>query len=572
MLLNIRAAPYKTTWLFFLLAYAFLVLYLLISNNLHSNSFAGVSFFMFSTMLMLLSLGIPVAFALGSVAIISALIFKPSLVSMLLYEFKGFTYESGKTLVAIPLFIFMGLLLHHSGIAKDLFKAVHVWSGRLRGGLGVGTVMVCALMAAMIGVSSAATISMGIIAVPAMLAHNYDKKLAVGIVQASGALGFLIPPSIMMIMYAFIAQESVGRLFAAGIIPGIMLASIYMIYILAVGYFKPSAVPVHENDETVTLLYKISLLKHLVLPIAIVGVVLGSIFFGVASPTEGAAIGAIGALICALMRKGLDTSVLKKSLSKTLSLTSFNAYIIIGAMAFSSIYSGLGASSALKEFIVALNVDPLVVVLIMQLSFFIFGMFLDDIAILFLSMPIYVPIIEELGLSPIWFAVLFVMNMQMAYITPPYGLNLFYMKSVAPKEVSLTDIYKAVTPFIILQAIALFIVFFFPSLVLWLPSFIFDYLVILVDPETIFTNLSSLKNYPSLVSIFIENPSMTFDIGNFTSIANNPISSKVLMSSVSFNEFLLYSDDFRMLLNDNRWMSDFKLVSSFLEKNPGFLK
>lgn len=431
----------------FYLLYFLLVAALHFNGMLTSESTTGVTIFMFSSMLILMSTGLPIAFTLASVAIVTAWIFQPNLINMLLFQFKDFTLESGKTLICIPLFIFMGFVLHDSGIANDLFDAVYLWSGGLRGGLGMGTVLICATMAAMIGVSSAATLSMGIIAVPAMLARNYDKRIATGIVQAGGALGFLIPPSIMMIMYAFVAQESVGRLFAAGLVPGLMLAGMYIIYIGVRAYLNPEVAPALPRDQRGSFKDKLFALRFLILPMIIIVSVLSCIFTGVTSPTEAAALGAAGAIISAAIRRKLTMKNFKKSVMRTLSLSGFNAYIILGAIVFSAVYSGLGASTMIRDTITGMNVSPWVVIVMMQISFFLLGMFLDDIAILFLCMPIYVPIIKALGFDPVWFAVLYVMNMQMAYITPPYGLNLFYMKAVAPKEITLSDILVPLSRF-----------------------------------------------------------------------------------------------------------------------------
>lgn len=530
-----------------------------------------VSVFMFCSMLLLMSTGLPIAFCLSTVAIVTAWLFEPNLVNMLLFQFKDFTLESGKTLICIPLFIFMGFILHGSGIAKDLFDAVYLWSGGLRGGLGMGTVLICAVMAAMIGVSSAATLSMGIIAVPAMLSRNYDKQIATGIVQAGGALGFLIPPSIMMIMYAFVAQESVGRLFAAGLVPGLMLATIYMIYIGIRAYVQPELAPALPPEERGSIKDKVVALRYLVLPACIIFGVLGCIFTGITSPTEAAALGATGAIISAAIRRNLTWDSFKESLMRTMSLSGFNAYIILGAIVFSAVYSGLGASGMIREALTGMDVSPWVVVVMMQLSFFLLGMFLDDIAILFLCMPIYVPIINALGLDAVWFAVLYVMNMQMAYITPPYGLNLFYMKAVAPKEVTLGDIYRSIVPFLFLQAIALVLLLVFPQIALWLPNLLFDYFQMMIHPDLLFSKLDAIVNYPSLYKVLISNPGMLFDAGNMTNILSNGAVADILFENQEFRSFLVNSPDFLTMLTENDWLTQLPEMNEFLHENQQFL-
>ena len=556
---------------FFIFLYACLVAALYFKGMLNAGSTPGVSIFMFSSMLVLMSTGLPIAFTLSTVAIVTALIFQPNLVNMLLFQFKDFSLESGKTLICIPLFIFMGFVLHHSGIAKDLFDAVYLWSGGLRGGLGIGTVMICAIMAAMIGVSSAATLSMGIIAVPAMLARNYDKRMSTGIVQAGGALGFLIPPSIMMIMYAFVAQESVGRLFAAGMVPGLMLASMYILYIGIRAYLNPTLAPALPVEQRGSFKDKVYALRYLILPGMIIFGVLSCIFFGITSPTEAAALGAAGALISAAIRRNLTMANFKSALMRTLSLSGFNAYIILGAIVFSAVYSGLGASTMIRETITGMNVSPWVVVALMQLSFFLFGMFLDDIAILFLCMPIYVPIIKALGFDPVWFAVLYVMNMQMAYITPPYGLNLFYMKAVAPKEITLSDIYRSIVPFLCLQAVALVMLLVFPKIALWLPSLLFDYVQMIIHPDLLFSKLDVLLAYPSLYKVLIQNPAMLFDAGNMANILGNAKVAHLLFANQGFADYMINHPEFTKMLTANDWLAQIPEMKQFLLNHPNFL-
>ncbi|TYB89585.1 TRAP transporter large permease subunit [Oceaniovalibus sp. ACAM 378] len=538
---------------------------------LNADSPAGVTIFMFSSMLVMMATGFPIAFCLASVAIITAWVFQPALANMLLFQFKEFSLESGKTLIAIPLFIFMGFVLHNSGIAKDLFDAVYLWSGRLKGGLGMGTVLICAVMAAMIGVSSAATLSMGIIAVPAMLARNYDKRMATGIVQAGGALGFLIPPSIMMIMYAFVAQESVGRLFAAGLMPGLMLATMYIIYIGIRAHLDPTLAPPIPEDQRGDLKEKLAALKFLILPFLIIFSVLFCIFTGITSPTEAAALGASSALVSAVIRGKFTRQGFKDSLLRTLSLSGFNAYIIIGAVTFSAVYSGLGASAIIRDTVTGLDVNPWVVIIIMQLSFFLLGMFLDDIAILFLCMPIYVPIIKALGFDPVWFAVLYVVNMQMAYITPPYGLNLFYMKAVAPKEITLSDIYRSIVPFLGIQALALVLLLVFPIIALWLPGLIFDYYQLILNPDLLMSKLGAVLDYPDLYKVFIDNPAMLFDAGNMASILSNTEVANQLLATPDFSGFLLNNADFAQMLKSDDWLVSIPPMDSFLLGNPQFL-
>lgn len=433
----------------------------------------AVTGIMFVSMLVLMVAGMPIAFCLGIVGLITTT-FLWGFSSVDLIYFTLWNVMNNFILIAVPLFIFMGYILHESGIAKDLFDAVYIWAGRIRGGLGMGTIAICAIMAAMVGISGAATISMGVIALPAMLEKNYNKKIAIGLIQAGGALGFLIPPSMMMIMYAFLSGESVGRLFAGGVVPGLLLACMYMIYIGVRCFLQPNLGPAVPEEERVGFWEKIIALKGLVLPGLLIASVLGCIFFGVTSPTEAAAVGATGALLCAAVRRTLSWQMIRDAALNTLNVSAFTAFIIIGAVVFSTVYTGLGATQMIQSSVASLEVSPWVVIIIMQLSFFVLGMFLDDLAILFLCMPIYIPIIKALGFDSVWFAVLYVVNMQMAYITPPYGINLFYMKSVAPKGVTMGDIYISAVPFVAIQLVGLVLLMIFPQIILWLPNQLFN--------------------------------------------------------------------------------------------------
>ena len=428
-----------------------------------------ISGLMIISMLSLMVSGLPIAFILGSLGIAFAFVLWGPAAFDLVY-FSSLDIMKNFLFIAIPLFIFMGLILRDSGIADDLFAAMHKWSGRIRGGLGMGTVVICAVIAAMAGVSGAATMSMGVIALPAMLERKYDKKIAIGLVQAGGALGFLIPPSIMMIYYGFITGESVGQLFAAGILPGLMLALMYIIFIGIRCHFRPDMGPALPKEERASWEEKFKMTKSLILPTILVVLVLGSIFLGIASPTEASAMGAFGALLCAAVRGKLTWALLKNTSLQTVKLAGFNFWMILGAIVYSKVFTGLGATVMLKSAITGMDVNPWIILIIMQLSFFVLGTFLDDLAIIFICMPIYIPIITALGFDPIWFAILFIVNMQMAYLTPPYGINLFYMRAVAPNGITLRDIYGSVVPFVAIQALGLVIIMLFPQIALFLPK------------------------------------------------------------------------------------------------------
>lgn len=432
-----------------------------------------LTLFMFGTMLVFMFLGVPLAWALIGVGIgYGYVVWGPESLGIMLPNVFGLMNEF--ILVALPLFILMGMILQRSGIADDLFGMVYRIMGGVAGGLGMGTVIICALIAAMVGITGAATVSLGLIALPAMLARGYNRHLAAGTVMAGGALGFLIPPSLTMILYAFLTRESIGQLFAAGLMPGLMLAAIYIIYIGVRCRRQPAMGPPIDSAERLDVLGKIAALKALILPGGLIVAVLGSLVSGLTSPTEASAIGAGGAMLCALILGRFDWAMLSSALYGTARLMGMLMWIMIGAVIFSTIYTALGAGQEITERVLAADLPPYLVLTLILLSYIILGMFLDDAAILFITVPLYVPVIEALGFDPVWFATLFVLAMQTAYLTPPFGYNLFYMRSVAPPEITTVDLYRAVVPFIALQVLGIVLLVVFPEIALWLPNLIFD--------------------------------------------------------------------------------------------------
>ena len=427
---------------------------------------------MFGSMLFLLILGTPLAWSLLSVGVVFAY-FLWGAGGLELLAISSFASMDNFLLVALPMFIFMGLMLQRSGITDNLFDMINKLMGQVPGGLGMGTVIICALIAAMAGVSGAATVSLGIIALPSMLKRGYDKKLVTGTIMAGGALGFLIPPSVLMILYAFLSKESVGKLFAAGLMPGLMLAGIYILYIYIRCKINPSLAPALPEGEQVDWKGKVVSLKALILPGILIGTVLTFIITGVTTPSEASAVGAAGSIICAAIYRTLNWDVLKSVLMDTTKLMGMLIWITLAAVFFSRVYMGLGADMVLEEFIEDMDLSPYMVIIFMLFCYFILGMFLDDFAIVFITVPLFVPIVETLGFDTIWFAVLFIISMQSAYLTPPFGYNLFYMRSVAPPEITIYDLYKAAIPFIILQIIGLALVVAFPQIALWLPEYIY---------------------------------------------------------------------------------------------------
>lgn len=430
----------------------------------------AITAIMFLSMLALMAIGAPLAWALTISGVGSAyVLWGPGGLELLVSS--TFSAMDNFLLVALPLFIFMGLVLQRSGITDDLFGMIHKLMGDLPGGLGVGTVIICALIAAMAGVSGAATVSLGIIALPAMLKRGYDKKLVTGTIMAGGALGFLIPPSVLMIIYAFLSRDSVGKLFAAGLTPGLMLAAIYILYVLVRCRLDPDLGP--PAPEQFSRAEKLKSLRHLVAPGVLIATVLGCIIGGVTSPSEASAIGAAGALVIAALHGRVNWDMLRYVMLTTTKLMGMLMWITIAAVFFSKIYVGLGAGMIVGEMIEDFDLSPYFVIIAMLATYFLLGMFLDDFAIVFITVPLFVPIVRDLGFDTTWFAVLFILSMQSAYLTPPFGYNLFYMRSVAPAEISIGDIYRSAIPFVILQIIGLALVVTFPQIALWLPNLIF---------------------------------------------------------------------------------------------------
>ena len=420
-----------------------------------------------------LILGLPMGFTLGCSAIFAGLLYQgPTIFPAVVRNTYGPMLYL--IMVAVPCFIFLAAILERSGIADDLFAAMHQWFGGMNGGLAMAVIVICAIIAAMSGVSTAGVVTMGLIALPIMIKKNYHKTIAIGPILCGGVLGILIPPSVSFIIYGMLTKTSIGRLFAGGIIPGLILASLYIIYIGIRCYFKPQDGPALPKEERGSFKQKLILSRGLILPVLLIVAILGSIFAGIASPTEAAAVGAFGAIVCAAIRRRLNWQMLKDAALRTVTVNGMIMWILFGAFIFASVFVQTGGPTVVKEFILGLDVEPIVIILVMQVSYFILGCLVDEITILFITIPIYMPILVGLGFDPVWFGVLFIVNMQMAYLTPPFGFTLFYMRGIAPPGVTLMDIYRSVIPFIALQWIGLLIVLFIPQVALWLPNVVFQ--------------------------------------------------------------------------------------------------
>ena len=372
-------------------------------------------------------------------------------------------------LIAVPFFVFMANIMERSGVAKELFNSMAILGGQMRGGVAVQTCLVAVILAAMSGVVGGEIVLLGVIALPQLFRLGYDRKLSIGVLCASGSLATLIPPSVVLIVYGAEAGVSVKDLFTAGIGPGILLASLYVAYVLIRVRLDPAMGPAYDEPEAkLPIGQRIRYLQGLILPFLLIFGVLGSIYGGIATVTESAAIGAVGSLIVAAVRRELTMQGVREALWATTITTGSILWLIIGAVSLVGIYNLLGGTRFLSGLLTGLDVAPIVVVIIMMLIIFFLGTFLEWIAIVFITVPVFAPVIIQLGYDPIWFGILFAMNIQIYMLSPPFGPACFYLKSVAPKDVTLQEIFLAVLPFICLQIIGLALVMAFPDIALWL--------------------------------------------------------------------------------------------------------
>ncbi len=426
---------------------------------------------MFISLIGLLLTGLPLAFVLGGLAMVFAFfLWGPN--SMLLVAVQSWGVMTSYFMVAIPLYVFMANILERSGIVEDLFSFMQMWFGPLRGGLAIGTIVICTLMAAMTGIVGAAVASMGILALPAMLHRNYDKRIALGSICAGGTLGILIPPSVITIVYAVTAGVSIGKMFIGGVLPGLLLSGLFITYIIIRCWLQPEMGPAPTLEERSKYNWKDKIVatKTVILPVLLIVGVLGSIYTGIATPTEAAGVGCLGAVISALIYRRLTWNMLGESIFNTALVTCMILWITIGARCYISVFSAIGGDDMIKDFVLGLDVNRWYILIIMQIILVFLGMFLDEIGIILLCVPIFLPIIKSVGFDPVWFGILFLVNAQMNYITPPFGYTLFYLKGVAPAGVNMGDIYRGSFPFVLLQAIGLALCMMFPQIVLYLPN------------------------------------------------------------------------------------------------------
>ncbi len=427
---------------------------------------------MFGVAIVLLLIGFPVAFTLGAVSLLFGSIFLGlDFFNMLPMRIWGIM--TNFTLLAVPLFVFMGVMLEKSGIAEELLETMGLLFRRIKGGLAISIVCVGALLAATTGVVGATVVTMGVIALPVLLKHGYRPELATGTIAASGTLGQIVPPSIILVLLGDVMGVPVGQLFMGAITPALLLILLFILYIVIVAWLKPNDAPAikHEatDDGKVHDLW-LRVLKGLVPPLLLIFAVLGSIFFGIASPTESAAVGALGAMILAAIRHRLKLEALKNAMQQTSRLTSMVFFILIGATAFGLVFRGMGGDMLVEELLVDLPGGEWTFLAISMLLIFILGFFLDFLEICFIVVPILAPIAQLMDINMLWFAVLIAMNLQTSFLTPPFGFSLFYLKASAPPEIKITQIYRGIIPFVMIQVIALALLLYFPQISLWLPD------------------------------------------------------------------------------------------------------
>jgi len=432
---------------------------------------------MFLALTILLMAGFPVTFTLLGVSLTFGMIgFGWDFFNLLPLRIWG--RMGNVTLAAVPLFVFMGVMLERSGLAEELLDTMGLLFGRLKGGLAISVVVVGALLGASTGIVGATVVTMGLLAVPTMLRRGYQKELATGTVSASGTLGQIIPPSIVLVLIGDIVGVSVGDLFMGAVLPGLLLVSLFIVYILIAAYMRPGVAPAISKEELAAISPRqlaARVGKALFPPLFLMMSVLGSIFAGIASPTEAAAVGAVGATVLTIANKKFNMTILHDVMHTTVRLTCMVFIILCGAAAFGLVFRGLGGDGIVRDFLgsIADQYSHGAVLAIVMLLIFFIGFFLDFIEITFIHVPVLAPIMIDFGYDPVWFCILLAVNLQTSFLTPPFGFSLFYLKAVTPPEVSTGHIYRGIIPFVFFQLIGLAIVVFFPQLATWLPDLVF---------------------------------------------------------------------------------------------------
>ncbi|HUG61586.1 MAG TPA: TRAP transporter large permease subunit [Methylomirabilota bacterium] len=434
-------------------------------------SYEMIAFFMFATMLMMLLTGQRIFGAIGFVAVLASVLlwgeggtdmgFSAAIKVMRWYP-----------LLTLPIFVYMGYILSESRIADDLYDMFHVWMGPVHGGLAIGTIGLMVVISAMNGLSVAGMAIGATIALPELLRRGYDKVMVTGVIQAGSSLGILIPPSVVLVLYGMIARQPVGQLWLAGVFPGLLMAGLFIAYIFIRCRIQPHlGPPLSEEERNIPFSRKLAVLKAGILPFLIFFSMTGLFVMGYTSLVESSAVGATAATVAALVKGRLTAKVMEDTLRKTLLVSCMFMWIILAALSFGAVFDGLGAVRSIEYlFTEQFDLSPWQILILMQLSYIIMGMFLDDTAMLVIVAPLYVPLVGLLGFDLVWYGVLYTITCQIAYMTPPFGYNLFLMRAMAPPEITIRDIYVSIIPFVLIMTLALALVMIFPEIALWLPS------------------------------------------------------------------------------------------------------
>lgn len=444
-----------------------------------------LTWIMFGSLLVLLMLGLPLAFVTGGLGVVFIYLVGDQMMLNIIPS-RIFPMMTNSDLAAIPLFIFMAAMLERAGLIEEMFDVVYKWMGGLNGGLAAATIVASTILAAMVGVIGAAVVTMGIIALPAMLKRHYDPQIALGSIMAGGTLGILIPPSILAILYAVVAQQSVGELYLGAIVPGLLLSGMYVSYVLLRARLNPALGPAMPKEERIGFVDKLALLRRLIAPLVLVFLVLGLLFAGVATPVEAAGIGSFGAIVVATLHGRFNLQALREASVTTVKASAMVLWIIFGASIFVGFYILQGGQSFITDTLLGTGLSPYGILVLMMVLLVVLGMFLDWVGILLLAVPIFVPIIKSLtfdglfGLPAVpgedvalWFGVLYLVNMQMSFLSPPFGYALFYIRGVCPPEISMATIFRSSLVFLALQTVGLVLCVLIPGLSLWLPTLVY---------------------------------------------------------------------------------------------------
>ncbi len=438
-------------------------------------TYEWIAILMFASMMLMLMTGQRVFGAIGAVAAVAALALWGTGGSLIPFS-SAMKLLKWYPLLTLPMFIFMGYVLSESRIADDLYRMFHVWMGPVNGGLAIGTIGLMVLISAMNGLSVAGMAIGATIALPELLRRGYDKRMVTGVIQAGSSLGILVPPSVVLVLYAMIARQPVGQLWLAGVLPGLLMAGMFILYIAIRCRLQPHLGPaLKEEARAVPMAEKLRLLRAGLLPLGIFAAMMVPFVNGWTSLVESSAIGAMTAFVAAILKGRMTKQVFETSVRQTLAISCMFMWIILAALGFGAVFDGLGAVKAIDTlFTERLDLNPWTILILMQLSFILMGTFLDDTAMLVIVAPLYVPLVAALGFDLIWYGVLYTITTQIAYMTPPFGYNLFLMRAMAPPEISLKDIYTSIIPFVLVMVVCLALIMTFPEIALWLPEFVYD--------------------------------------------------------------------------------------------------